>query len=115
MSVISDAWGLGRFALGTRKYLRQPMTIDQAAAHVRAQMQDRDHAFLHILEHAIYGHSRSPYLKLLRAAGCELGDVQKMAQRDGIDETLRQLWQAGVFVTFDEFKGRSSAVRGSQT
>ncbi|HEY7090441.1 MAG TPA: hypothetical protein VH518_20255 [Tepidisphaeraceae bacterium] len=115
MAVLSDAWGLARFAVGTRKYLRQPMTIHEATAFIKAQMQDRDRAFLHILEHAVYAHPRSPYLKLLQAAGCELGDVRKMAQQDGIDETLRKLCDAGVYVTFDEFKGRSSAVRGSQT
>src|SRR5262245_12126319 len=115
MSVISDAWGLARFALGTRKYLRQPMTVDEVTSYIRARMQDRDGAFLHILEHAVYAHPRSPYLKLLKEAGCELGDAQKMVRQDGVDEALRKLHQAGVYVTFDEFKGRSAAVRGSQS
>jgi hypothetical protein len=51
---------------------------------------------------------------LLRAAGCEAGDLWKLLQLEGLEGTLGRLAREGVYVTFDEFKGRREAVRGSQ-
>jgi hypothetical protein len=67
-----------------------------------------------LAERAIYGHRRSPYLQLLRAAGCEFGDLKALVDKEGLERALSRLVEAGVFVTFDEFKGRKEAVRGSQ-
>lgn len=95
-------------------FLRTPVTAEQAAATVTARLAHRDESFLRMAGHMIYGHSRSPYLRLLRAAGCEYGDVKALVDREGLDGALTHLADAGVYVTFDEFKGRRDAVRGSQ-
>src|SRR5262249_40557940 len=58
---------------------------------------------------------RSPYRKLLAAAGCEMGDVERLVETEGLEGALRTLERAGVFVHYGEFKGRTPAVRGSQT
>lgn len=63
----------------------------------------------------MFGYARSPYRTLLRAAGCEMGDIRALVAREGVEGALGRLRDAGVFVRFDEFKGTSPAVRGSQT
>jgi hypothetical protein len=50
-------------------------------------------------------------MALLRAAGCELEDLERMTGQDG-EATLERLRRSGVYVTFDEFKGRAPIVRG---
>src|SRR5262249_49908726 len=70
--------------------------------------------FLHLVERAIYPYPRSPYRSLLRAAGCEPGDLRALVAREGLEGALGQLADRGVYVSFDEFKGRSEIVRGSQ-
>ena len=77
-------------------------------------MHTRDQAFLRMVEGAVFGHPLSPYLRLFRAAGCELGDVKKLVAEEGVEGTLQHLRRAGIYVTFEEFKGRTPAVRGSQ-
>jgi hypothetical protein len=67
------------------------------------------------VEHSIYRHPSSPYLALLRHAGCERGDLEALVRRDGLDRALHTLRDAGVYVTFEEFKGRTPIVRGTTT
>jgi hypothetical protein len=48
---------------------------------------------------------------LLERAQCELGDVQSMVQRDGLEHTLRKLSEAGVYITIEEYKGKKPVER----
>jgi hypothetical protein len=66
-----------------------------------------------LVERAAYRRPDSPYARLLRHAGCELGDLRALVARDGVEGALVRLAERGVYVTFDELKGRSPAVRGS--
>ncbi len=61
---------------------------------------------------AIYENPGSPYLPLLKGAGCELGDLRATVSTDGVDATLRQLLREGVHLTVGEFKGRTPVQRG---
>lgn len=101
-----------RFALGLRRYLREPMTLERAGAVVRERLEHRGEAFLSVVEKGVYGFPRSPYLPLLEQAGCELGDVRSMVEADGVEATLERLAAAGVYVSFEEFKGRAPIERG---
>lgn len=87
------------------------MTFEAALARVRARLQSRDQRFLEMVEACIYGNPASPYLPLLRAAGCELGDIQTSVKSYGLEPTLAQLRRDGVFFTFEEFKGREPVER----
>jgi hypothetical protein len=115
MALLAEAHGLAQFVAGLRPFLRHPTTVDEAGTYVRQKMRDREETFVRIVEATVFANSRSPYLKLLRAAGCEPGDVRRLVRQDGIEGALRHLLQAGVYVTYDEFKGRTPAVRGSDT
>ncbi len=60
---------------------------------------------LAVLKRAVYENERSPYLKLLRLAGCGYGDVESLVKADGIEPTLHKLREKGVYISFEEFKG----------
>ncbi len=62
----------------------------------------------------MFGNPSSPYLALLRLAGCEPGDVTRLLAQDGLEGTLARLRDAGVYLTFDEFKGRREVERGGR-
>jgi len=104
-----------RFGQGLRGFLGHRITLEEALGIVKRRLAEREEAFLRVIERGIFGYPRSPYLPLLRGAGCELGDIQKMVRVDGIESTLRSLREAGVYVTFEEFKGIKPIVRNGQT
>lgn len=115
MSRISVAYGLVRFAFGLRRFCRELLTVEAAREAVLQRMATRDQALLALLAQAVYANPRSPYRALMRAAGCELGDVRNLVAREGVEGALQHLRRAGVYVRFEEFKGLEPAVRGGQT
>ena len=54
----------------------------------------------------------SPYLPLLKRAQCEYGDIVNAVRHKGLEPALLDLRDAGVYVSFEEFKGRKPIVRG---
>lgn len=94
-------------------WLRDTRTPEDARARLRQRLLTREQRFPILVERAVYDNPRSPYLQLLRHAGCERGDFKALIAREGIEGGLRILADRGVYVTFDEFKGRREAVRGS--
>lgn len=115
MPFVSDVFGLFRFAAGLATFLDEPLTVESAKAFVRERMRVRDQAFLDMVGRAVFANPTSPYRQLFAAAGCELGDVTALVRRDGLEGALGALRRAGVFATFEEFKGQAPAVRGSST
>jgi hypothetical protein len=96
-------------------YLRRPITPDEAHATLRRRRERREHDFLALARRAIYGQAASPYRLLLREAGCEYGDLERLVGHDGLEPALHALYRSGVYLTVDEFKGRRPAVRGPST
>jgi hypothetical protein len=105
---------LARLTRDIRRFLHTPVSVEQAVEIVGRRLATRKERFLWMAEQAIYGHPRSPYLQLLRAAGCEFGDLKSLVDKEGLEGSLSRLVEAGVYVTFDEFKGRKEAVRGGR-
>jgi hypothetical protein len=91
------------------------MTVAEALEIIQDRLRNRDRNFLHVVEHGVYGNPASPYRALLDMAGCTLDDVREMVAREGLEGTLLHLRHAGVYVSFEEFKGVQPIVRGSQT
>lgn len=104
-----------RFPFELRRFLQHSLTLDEAKAVIRERMEHREENFLQIAERSIYGYPRSPYLPLLKIAGCELGDLRALVKQKGLEGALRELREAGVYFSFEEFKGRVPVVRGGQT
>lgn len=104
---------LGRLGRDLPSFLRAPLTLGDARAVVRQRLASHEQQFLRQLDRCVFGTPRSPYRRLLAHAGCERGDVQTLVQREGVEGALRQLAERGVYITFDEFKGRRPIIRGS--
>ena len=105
----------GRFAAGLPEFLRQRMSTQTAAAILAERLRSRENNLLSTLERCVFRHAASPYLFILREAGCEPGDVRSLVMKEGVDNALIALERAGVRVTFEEFKGRTPLVRNGKT
>lgn len=101
----------GRFAWGLRGFLKRTLTVEEAKTVIQKRMAEREANFLRLVQKGIFGYPKSPYLPLLRLAQCEMGDIENMVRAKGLEGTLRALREAGVYITFEEFKGREPIVR----
>lgn len=111
MSLRDDVKMYARFTRDMRKFLGQRLSLSQARAIVQQRMQEREQNFLRLVERAVYGHSTSPYLALLQHARYDLPDLRARVGEIGLTDTLRELREAGVYIDFEEFKGRAPIVR----
>ena len=102
-----------RYAAGLPEFLRRPLTGQEARRRISCSLAAREENFLKLLRRAVYDNPKSPYLRLLRHASVEFGDVEKGVRQDGVETTLGMLYDAGVYVTGDEFKGRKPICRGA--
>ncbi len=93
-------------------FLREPINLQTVEFDVKAELENREERFLHLIYTGVYQSTASPYLKLLKLAGCEYGDLQSHVWRHGLEKTLQQLASEGVYLTSDEFKGKKDIVRG---
>ena len=88
------------------RFFRHPITVQQAEEEIKRLLDTRVERFLELARTQIYECPGSPYLKLLKHAGCELSDLQTQFHRHGLEETLVRLAGEGVYLTPDEFKGK---------
>ncbi len=101
------------FPFALRRFNARPrLTLDAAERTIRERMQRREENFLTLVERGVFASPSSPYLALFREAGCESGDVRALIKDRGLDEALKALRDAGVYVKFEEFKGRKPIKRG---
>jgi hypothetical protein len=113
---LSSAGDLARGAAFLRAlgwYLRHPLTPDRARLVVRARLAAREESFLAIVRSLVFDNPGSPYLALLREAGCEYGDLERTVRADGLDAALASLYRAGVYLTDPELRQRREVSRGA--
>ncbi|MGH7500392.1 MAG: hypothetical protein ACREL7_01415 [Longimicrobiales bacterium] len=113
MSIGSELTTFAAFVRDLPAFLRKRMTLEEAAAIVRRRMAERPSNLLSSLDRGVFGNARSPYLPLLREARCERGDIERLLGESGVEATLHTLREAGVFLTFEEFKGHRPIVRSN--
>ena len=104
-----------RFPFSAHRFFKRRLTLQDAERIVRDRMEHRTDNFLRVVASSVYGNPRSPYLALLKLAGCQLGDLRALVQQKGLEGALIELRAAGVYVTFEEFKGRKPIERHGQT
>ncbi|MBI2532458.1 MAG: hypothetical protein HYW03_09625, partial [Deltaproteobacteria bacterium] len=80
-----------RYAVGYRSFVRERVSGETALTRVRDRLANRNKNFLKLAERRIYSHPKSPYLPLLRAAGCEFGDLKGLLERNGLEQSLAAL------------------------
>jgi hypothetical protein len=95
------------------QHLRQPVTLEEAGATLSRRLEQRQAGLLAVARRAIYAHAPSPYLRLLRSAGCEYGDLERLVREKGVDGALTVLLRRGVYLSVNELKGERPVVRGS--
>lgn len=113
--IASELVAFARFLGGVPSLVRRRMTVAEALAIVRQRLQTREANFLTVVERGVFGNPKSPYRALLVGVGCTLGDIRELVAREGLEGTLQQLRERGVYVSFEEFKGTQPIVRGSLT
>jgi len=113
--VASELLAFARFLGGLPGLVRRRMSVGEATAIVQERLRNRERNFLAALDHGVYANPRSPYRVLLDHAACTRADVEQLLGREGLDDTLLHLRRAGVYVSFEEFKGTKPIVRGSLT
>jgi hypothetical protein len=69
---------------------------------------------LRLLDESVFRNPRSPYRDLFSWAGLEPEEVRRLVRVEGVEGALRRLFEAGVYVTLEEFKGQSSIERGGR-
>jgi hypothetical protein len=102
-----------RLLSGLPGHLRHRLTAEEAGRIVRDRLTRRSEDFLELVRDAVYANASSPYRALLRHAGCEYGDLERLVRERGLEDALRSLQRHGVYLTVDEAKGRRPAVRGT--
>jgi hypothetical protein len=111
--MLDEAIHYSRMALGIYRFLRTKPLADPEAV-VRRQLENRDTAFLDTARKAIFADARNPYLQMFRLAGCTFEDLERAVHKDGLEPALAALLREGVYLTHDEFKGKTPIVRAGR-
>jgi hypothetical protein len=104
--------GLVRLAGALPAFFRDRVSVERAENEIKRALAGRDSIFLDFLRAHVYGRAASPYLKLLKHAGCEFSDLEAEIGRHGVEGALARLAAAGVYLTAAEMKGKTDVVRG---
>jgi hypothetical protein len=99
--------------IGLRPFLKATLTLEGSKQVLMARLRNRESAFLDLMNRGVYKNPGSPYLKLIRLAGCEFGDLASAVSKNGIEATLKELMAGGVYLSWEEFKGKKDVVRGN--
>ncbi|HLG95947.1 MAG TPA: hypothetical protein VKX49_06520 [Bryobacteraceae bacterium] len=94
------------------KHLRSPIESDPEGV-IRKCMERRLDNFL---AHAatLASMPAHPYAKMFKLAGCSYADLESSVRRHGLETTLERLFEAGVYLTHDEFRGKKEIIRSGQ-
>jgi hypothetical protein len=113
LSLFEQAALLRRLVGALSGYLREPLDPPTAHARVQGDLDRRADNLRRIIAEGVLAVPGSPYRSLLEHAGATAEDVADLIRREGADGALERLYDAGVYVSLDEFKGRKPIVRGS--
>ena len=100
-----------RFASGIGRFLKTPLAADDCYRIVEEAQWARDDNFLLLLQRAIFDNPRCPYGALLKHAGAEFGDIEADVRANGVEAATARLYEAGVYLDFEEFKGTKAIER----
>jgi hypothetical protein len=115
VSIVSEMLSFASFARAVPSLLRSDITLESARSIVRRRLEDRPSNFLRSVERGVWSNPRSPYRALFRAARCERADLDRLVADRGVEGALYDLRDAGVFITFEEFKCQRPIERGDVT
>ena len=73
------------FAAALPRFFRDPITVQRAEEEVKRLLNTRVERFLELARTQIYECPGSPYLKLLKHAGCEFSDLRAHIRQHGLE------------------------------
>ena len=100
-----------RFLRDFPTFLKTPLAPDECRRRVRTKLASREASFLDIIDRAVFRLPHSPYHQLMKWAAVKPLQVKNWVDELGIEGALETLYDAGVYLTLDEFKGRKPIVR----
>ena len=104
-----DLRGAAGLATSVVRLLRHPLGLSEAREELARRLAQREQDFLALAREAIYGHPAGVYRRLLRHAGCEYGDLERLVCQKGLEATLRELLRQGVYLSVDEGTAKTMA------
>jgi hypothetical protein len=114
MSFAAQAATYAGFLAGIPAFVRHPITVDSAKAAIARRLADRENAFVRFAQTTLLAAPQSPYPRLLQSVGCEPSDLVALVRSRGLEAALAALREAGAYVSFEEFKGRTPLVRNGR-
>jgi hypothetical protein len=114
-SELNSVRGMLSLVAGLREFFREPVTLEKTKEEIRRALDNREQRFLDLVQAQVYGRAGSPYLKLLRMAGCDFADLEALIRKHGLENSLQRLAEEGVYLTSDEFRGKKDVVRGQNS
>ena len=84
LAPLGDVVSAARFLRRLPDFLRHPLTVDEARATFRRRLERREADFLELVRVGIYAVEDNPYHQLLRLAGCEYGDLERLVGQEGL-------------------------------
>jgi hypothetical protein len=109
------ARGMFALAISLPRFFRERITLEQAEAEIKRALECREESFLELIRTRVYENPGSPYLKLLKIAGCDFSDLRNHLRQHGLEGALERLAKEGVYLTSDEFKGKKEVARGRES
>jgi hypothetical protein len=98
---------------GLAAFLRETVSPEEARRRIQEQLARRESSFLDVIDRGIYANPESPYSKLLEYAGIAMSDIAGLVQEAGLEGALSRLYDAGVYLTLEEVRGRAPVRRGN--
>jgi hypothetical protein len=102
-----------RMARGVWRYARAPRLAD-ARSVVRENLEHRETHFLDLARRVVFSNPTNPYHAMFRIAGCGFEDLAEEVRRRGLEGALESIYRSGVYLTHEEFKGRTPIVRSGK-
>ena len=103
--------GKVRYLTGIRGYLRASLTPGEAREIVARELARREESFLRLARLGIYANPNSAFRKLLLAAGIDFDALDRLVRQLGLEEAVNRLYEAGVYLSYDELKRRQPVKR----
>jgi hypothetical protein len=81
----SDIMGMAKLIKAVPKFFRQPVTLERSKEEIKRDLDCREQRFVDTVRSQVYERPKSPYLHLLRLAGCEFSDLQAQVKLHGME------------------------------
>jgi hypothetical protein len=103
------------FGLSLVDALANTYTVTQARKLLQDRIKNRIINFLSLCQSKIYSGPKNPYRELLRSAAYTWERLENEVFLNGLEPTLSQMAENGVFLDIDEFKGKKPIIRNGLT